>query len=410
VPAATEAPTTVIVAATVPRQVAPASFSAERAYKDLQQLAVQIGSRVAGSPAQTRAADYLAGQFEAAGLQVERQPFTFHAFEDRGSSIEVVAPSPHTLRTLTLAYSPSGQIQGELVYVDLARPGDFEPAAVRGKIALAKRGETRFGDKVAVLSAAGATAVVIFNNVPGNFSGNLGSPGQVPSIALALEDGEHLVSLLNKGSVGVRLKVDAESVDRTGHNVIATKHGGSRTVVIGGHYDSVQAGPGANDNASGTATALEVARVAAGRQYPFSVRFIAFEAEELGLLGSAHYVRQLDDAARESTIAMINLDMVGVGDRLSFIGDAPMVERAMRSAEARGISATPSRGAAGAGSDHSSFQAAGVPSVFLFRSEDPRYHSPEDKAEHVVPENLAIAGQIVLDLLDSLAADEQPLR
>ena len=384
----------------------PTSFSADRAYADLQHLAVRIGSRVAGSPAQHQAADYLESQYRAAGLQVERQPLTFGAFDDHGSSLEVVAPGRATFQPQTLAYSAGGEVEAELIEVDLARPGDFDPAAVRGKIALAKRGEIRFAQKVANLAAAGARGVVIFNNVQRGFSGSLSSPAQIPTTGISLEEGEQLLDLMKSGPVTVRLKVDATVREGSGDNVVATKPGGPRTVVIGGHYDSVAAGPGANDNGSGTATILEVARVAATRDYPFSVRFVAFEAEEIGLLGSAHYVRQLDDPARAATLAMINLDMVGVGDRLSFGGDAPLVELARRSAAQLGIPAHQLRGNASSASDHASFQAVGIPSLFIYRGEDPNYHTANDRADYVSPDNLAIAGQIVLDLLDALAAGE----
>ena len=410
VPAAAQAPSTGSAASAAVVRAAGdgTTFSADRAYADLEQLAVQIGSRVAGSPAQRRAAEYLEAQFRAAGLQVERQPFTFSAFDDRGASLEVLgtdAPSP---QALTLVYSPPGEVEGELIYVDLARTGDFDPAAVGGKVALARRGEIRFGEKVANLAAAGASGVIVFNNEPRNFSGNLGSRGQVPSVSLSNEDGERLLALLERGPVRVRLKVDATMRDHTGDNVIATRSGGPRTVVIGGHYDSVAAGPGANDNGSGSATLLELARVVASRQYPFSVRFVAFEAEEIGLLGSAHYVRELSQESREATLAMINLDMVGVGDRLSFGGDAELVELAIRKAGELGIVAHQLRGGAGSASDHASFQAVGIPSLFVYRSEDPRYHTADDRAEYVQRENLAIAGSIVLDMLDELAANRAP--
>jgi aminopeptidase YwaD len=340
---------------------------------------------------------------------VQRQPFTFGAFDDRGAALQVLAPTGLSPQTQTLAYSPAGEVEGELVYVELARPGDFDPAAVQGKVALARRGEIRFGEKVANLAAAGASGVVIFNNLPQNFSGNLGGGGQVPAVSLSLEDGEQLLALLGRGPVHVRLKVDASYRESTGDNIIATKPGGPRTVVIGGHYDSVAAGPGANDNGSGTVTMLELARVVANRHYPFSVRFIAFEAEEIGLLGSAHYVRELDQASRAAIIAMINLDMVGVGDRLAFGGDPGLVETAIRHAGEIGIVAQQLRGGAGSASDHASFQAVNIPSLFVYRGEDPNYHTAGDRAEHVKRENLAIAGGIVLDILDELAANQAPL-
>jgi aminopeptidase YwaD len=382
---------------------APATFSAQRAYQDVEYLSNEIGSRAAGSPAQDRAADYLVSQFEAAGLATERQSFTFSAYDDRGSSLVVTKPEEATLTTQTLNYSPGGEIQGPLIYVDLGRDGDFEPNSVRGKVALARRGEIRFSDKVSNLAEAGAAAVVIFNNEPGIFAGSLAKLGEVPTVALSRDDGDRLLALLQRGTVTVQLKVEAEVGERIGLNVIGTKATGPSTVVIGGHYDSVRAGPGANDNASGTATFLELARVIAGREYPFTVRFIGFGAEEVGLIGSGHYVRQLSESERRQMLAMINLDMVGVGDKLSFGGDPVLVERAVRHAREVGVSAGRLGGGPGSASDHSSFQAAGVPSLFIHRGEDPNYHTAGDRAEYVVPEHLELAGRLVLAVLDDLA-------
>jgi aminopeptidase YwaD len=384
-------------------QTGAAAFSAQRALGDVRQLADGIGSRVAGSPAQDRAAAYLAGQLEAAGLTTEKQAFTFPAFQDRGSTLAIVAPHPMTLQTQTLAYSPGGEIEGEVVYVDLARDGDFTPADVRGKVALANRGEIRFGEKVANLAAAGATAVIIANNQPGNFGGSLTGRGELPVVSLSQEDGARLATLIKSGTTMVRLKVDSGMDERTGLNVIGTKSGSEHTVVIGAHYDSVSAGPGANDNGSGTATLLELARVVAGRQYPFTVRFVAFDAEELGLLGSRYYVSQLGRAERGGILAMINLDMVGVGDRLSFGGDPDLVERGVRQAGEAGVAASRLRGGGAMGSDHSSFLAVGIPSLFVYRSDDPHYHTAEDRSEYVSAAHLGVAGRVVLGLLDDLA-------
>jgi aminopeptidase YwaD len=384
---------------------APATFSGAQAQQTVEYLANEIGSRVAGTSGEARAADYLAGRLGALGLTAELQPFTIQAYDDRGSTLEVVQPSPQSLDAQTLVYSPAGQTEGDLVDVGLGRAGDFDPAAVQGKVALARRGETRFLEKVTTLAAAGARAVIVYNNQPGNFAGNLGERGAVPSVSLSQEQGERLVSLAGSGAVTVRLRVDADDSERTARNVVASGGSGPRTVVIGAHYDSVRAGPGANDNASGTATMLEVARVVSERRYPFAVRFVAFGAEEIGLLGSRHYVSTLGEAERNEIAAMINLDMVGVGDRLSFGGDPVLVEQAIERASAIGIAAERMRDRGSSSSDHASFMAVGIPALFVYRGEDPNYHTAGDRAEHVRPEHLEVAGRIVLGLLDELAAD-----
>ena len=116
-------------------------------------------------------------------------------------------------------------------------------------------------------------------------------------------------------------------------------------------------------------------------------------------------MQQLDPASRSAILAMFNLDMVGVGDRLSFGGDTGLAQRAGLLAQANGVAAGRLSGQKASASDHASFEAAGVPSLFLNRPDDPHYHTADDRAEYVKPELMAAAGQIVLELLDQLAAD-----
>ena len=382
-------------------------FSGQRALQDVQQLADQIGSRVAGGSAIARASEYLESQLEAAGLPAEQRPFQFTAFQDRGSSLEIDGPEPASVDAETLAYSGAGDLQAEVVEVGLARNGDFSPDEVRGKIALAERGEIRFSDKAANLAAAGAVGVIISNNQSGNFAGSLGRQADVPVVAVSQEEGQQLRDRLAAGPVVAHLRVDAGSAEQTGRNVVSTRTGGPRTVVIGAHYDSVAAGPGANDNASGTATMLELARVIAKRTYPFSVEFVAFDAEEIGLIGSSRYVESLGETDRRAVLAMINLDMVGVGDRLSFGGDSVLVEPALRVAAELGQTSGRMRGGSGSSSDHANFQAVGIPALFVYRGEDPNYHTAGDQSGHVQAEHLEAAGRIVLAILDELA-QQQP--
>jgi aminopeptidase YwaD len=307
-------------------------------------------------------------------------------------------------------YSASGDVQAEVVAAGYGRAGDFDPASVRDRIALVRRGPdgvTTFAIKARNVAEAGARAIVIANNQAGQFGGSLGSAAAIPAVSLSREDGDDLFAALEQGPVEARLTVDADISEREGVNVVGTRQGSTpETVVIGGHFDSVSAGPGANDNASGTATTIELARATQSRAYPFNLRFIAFGAEEVGLVGSERFVAQLSPEERANTLAMINLDMVGVGDALNLSGSADLVDMASRHAAELGQpthrSATTSR--AGMASDHASFLAAGIPGLFLNWSNDPNYHTAGDTADHVDPALLGVTGQIVLRVLDELAA------
>jgi len=110
--------------------------------------------------------------------------------------------------------------------------------------------------------------------------------------------------------------------DCSSANVIAVKPGkSSKVVIVGGHYDSVSVGQGADDNASGIAVILEAAEVLKKVETPYTIKFIAFGAEEVGLKGSAYYVSQMSKKDIKNTVAMINLDSLAVGDKMYVYGD-----------------------------------------------------------------------------------------
>jgi hypothetical protein len=109
-------------------------------------------------------------------------------------------------------------------------------------------------------------------------------------------------------------QVTSQAFGTKGLNVIASRTGALRpytTVVLGGHFDSMPNGvaPGADDNATGIAVLLEFARICADSRFPFTVQLVAFDEEEWGLLGSTHYVQQME--ATDTLLAFINLDMLG---------------------------------------------------------------------------------------------------
>src|SRR6185436_8754832 len=126
--------------------------------------------------------------------------------------------------------------------------------------------------------------------------------------------GRELVNLAAAGPVTVRVKVDGFINENVlTNNVIAETPGGraDRTVVVGGHLDSVFEGPGINDDGSGVSTILETAEAMAGLPAPRNkVRFIFFSGEEQGLLGSDFYVSQLGKKAIQDISVMLDYDML----------------------------------------------------------------------------------------------------
>ncbi|MCC6175084.1 MAG: M20/M25/M40 family metallo-hydrolase [Chloroflexi bacterium] len=384
---------------------APA-FSGDLAHQHVEALAVDVGSRPAGSEAQTRAQQYLLDHFRRLGYQADLQPFPIRFYHDRGSRLTLAGAPDTTIDARTLTYSAAGTVDAPLMFVGLGRPEDLAGRDLTDRIALVQRGEIRFSDKVDAAAQAGAQAVVIFNNQPGNFSGSLVFPSTIPVVGISQADGDTVLQTLQAGAVTAHLSVDASTDSATAANVVATRGDGSRTIVIGGHFDSVSAGPGANDNGSGTAVLLELARVLAVRGSPFTIQIVAFDAEEIGLRGSAHMVAHLSDDERRAIRAMINLDMVGVGDSARAGGSDELVAAAMDVGTALGERVRPLGGEGTGSSDHASFQAAGIPALFIYRSSDPNYHSANDRAEYVDPAHLKFAGDLALGVIERLEQGE----
>jgi alkaline phosphatase isozyme conversion protein len=108
----------------------------------------------------------------------------------------------------------------------------------------------------------------------------------------------------------------------TSSNVVAVKDGlSSRSLIVGAHYDSVPVGKGADDNASGVAVMLQVAEMVKDMQTPYTIRFVAFGAEEAGLYGSAAYAKQMSATEVQEAVAMINLDSLIAGDTPNVYGN-----------------------------------------------------------------------------------------
>ena len=186
---------------------------------------------------------------------------------------------------------------------------------------------------------------------------------------------------------------------------------GEGVVILGAHYDTTPDSAGANDNASGVSVLLALAeRLArppwsnqAVSVFPFTLRFIAFGSEEIGLRGSWHYVDQLTDAELDDIRVMINLDSVGSGTTLSAVGNSWLIRHVSEAAEREGVLLTTfRRGTSGGYSDNFSFGDAWVPTIFFSGNDKSRINSPDDTIEFINPALLGDTAVLVLDLLASL--------
>jgi hypothetical protein len=161
-------------------------------------------------------------------------------------------------------------------------------------------------------------------------------------------------------------------------NIVAVKQGLSpQEIIVGAHYDSVQVGTGADDNASGVGVLLEVAQRIKDISTPYTIRFILFGAEEIGLEGSKYYASRMKEEEIQNTIAMINLDSLIAGDIPYVYGDAGdagvIRDWTLKFAEEHDLDLQTQPGTlpeyppgtTGDFSDHAPFKALGIPYTYF---------------------------------------------
>ena len=319
----------------------------------LTELVEELGARESATGEELAAAEHLASTLKNFGYSVELQSFTVQQLSPELSSLQIDAPQPRAIDINLLFQTAAGEVTGNMVSVGLARDEDFPEGGVKGQIALARRGVMTFEQKVTLAAEAGAVAVVIYNNLPGNFQGFLSNPASIPAVSISQGDGQEIEELLSVGAVEATVLVVEQLLPS--RNVIAEKAGsGDAVVVLGAHYDTVPNIPGANDNASGTAVLLTLAGELAGEDLPFTIRFVAFGSEELGLSGSRHYVASLTGTQLDRIRAMFNFDALGSGRRLGLLGARELTGLAVTQGDTQDIDVAVDRGLEGAGSDHQS--------------------------------------------------------
>lgn len=371
---------------------------------------------------------------------------------------------------LPFTFSSTGTIEGSLAFLGFgvrAKEHDYDDYAgvdVKGRVVVILTGEpgeddakspfdgkktTRYSElrkKVLDAREAGAAAVLVIREKLGLFGRTGGAESDAGLITLQITeatakkllgldvsklraeiDGDHKPRsrAVDRPPVKISASIvrDRRLVDNVGAMLVPTNTA-TETVIIGAHYDHLGHGGssslaghdkpeihnGADDNASGSAALLEIARSLAKNTGGLRRRvvFLWFAGEESGLLGSNHFVRHAP-FSMESTAAMINLDMVGRlrHNRLNVLGvDSGLELRdlAERAVKQRGLEGVFGGDAYGP-SDHTSFYARRVPVFFLFTGAHENYHRPGDDADTLNYPGMAEVAAVAADLIRALATD-----
>lgn len=291
------------------------------------------GTRAAGTPGYDASVAYVVDRLAASGYAVtlDEFPFTYQP----PATLRQSTPISATYQTGAFTGTGIGSVTAGVTAVDinLAPPRDPVTSGCEaadfagfpaGNIALVQRGTCTFAVKALNAQAAGASAVIIFNqgNNPAREELIIGTlapdSAAIPVVGASFADGS---ALAQPGSVASVITPAPES--RPQVNVIAQTQGGdpSNVVMVGAHLDSVQAGPGINDNGSGSAAILEVAEQLAKVNPRNAVRFAWWGAEEAGLVGSRDYVANLSPAEGDKISLYLNFDMIGSPNHVFFVYD-----------------------------------------------------------------------------------------
>jgi hypothetical protein len=381
-----------------------------------------------------------------------------------------------------LGFSPqSSKVEAELVFVGygITVPkgrDDYAGKNVRGKIAVVRRfapetpefsstdAKRRYGDlrfKAWLAKQRGARALVVVDEPerPANAPADWKAPDEakfpalapeghgdagIPAVVVKRAVGAPLVKSLGEGTrlraeVSVELVAKTETTFNVVGRLAAAPEGGKKlpgTIVIGAHYDHLGFGGrfslapgdakphvGADDNASGTAALLEIARSLATPEVRKTLRrdvvFAAFSGEEWGLLGSAHFVHAGEKKAPgalspKELFAMLNLDMVGRlrGNKVAVFGSETAKEwneLAVPACEAARVECAFAGDGGYGPSDHTSFYAAGAPVLHFFTGSHADYHKPTDTIDKVNAGGAAQVAAIVATVASSLALRDKPL-
>ena len=404
----------------------------------LQVLSEEIGPRIPGTDACTRAERYVADRMRAAGMSnVHLEEVQLPDRWEPGEVVlELVSPETHRLSPVQMMWTGAAESSVlTLRRVTLDAPLD---ASVKGQLLVTERGpltdnmSIRFRkviDFFARARTAGARGVLILGKGKHPLSVSVVDPSRpatlmpMPVLLLGGPDSETVERLVAKGTVKARVMVHPRLPGPgVAHNVVGDVPGRvpGEVVVLGAHLDSVAGSPGAFDDGAGVVTTVEVARlIRASGPTRRTLRVVAFTGEEMGMVGSKAYVRQ-HRGELASVTAMVQIDGVAqVWTDWMVFGRKDVQAGLQRALSPLGTaSGVPRVEPLGplflAFSDHAPFALEGIPTTFAFKREEvlgpePKIHTPEDAFGGISPALLASSAATHAVLVHQLLDADAPL-
>jgi hypothetical protein len=404
---------------------------------DTKELCDTIGGRPVGSKANARAVAWAAAKFKAAGadaVRTEAFPVPF-LWLPGTADLSIVAPESIPLRVVACPAAPStsGAITAKAVDAGDGTEEDFARLGAKAKGAIVvvrskemKTADDLFGEYMrngpifAAAKKAGAAAVLLQSTRPRGllYRHPVGLGRDLAALPAAMVSREHaarLLRLLENGEATVRLSVaNTTGPPYEAQNVVAEIQGSEKpdeVVLLGAHLDSWDLGTGANDNGVNVALLVDVLRGIRelGLRPRRTIRFVAFNAEELGMWGSAEYVRA--HAKEMGNVAAVVIFDVGSGRTSNFYLNGREDLRKPADAALAGVAGlvgVPHTLEGVDGTDNFDFLLSGVPNYVA--NQDwapylPDYHAESDTFDAVdareARANVAIASALVWGLANS---------
>lgn len=286
------------------------------------------GNRAFGFPGYAASVDYILSKTKDS-IHFKTWVQDFPALFTHVDSIKFSVDNT-SYHVIGLAYSPSTSAEGITAPLVLGASGpegctkeSYNGLDVKGKIVLVQRGScpdgTTLAGRLKPAAAAGAISVIIYSDVDTPVTGGTLSntnPEYVPGGYINKVDGEALAARIRAGEAITAYFQQTQTIEtKITQNVFTETNDGDEhnVIMLGAHLDSVVAGPGINDDGSGTTLLLEVKAALEKFRVRNKVRFAWWGAEENGLLGSKAYTTSLENGARNDILAYLNFDMVSRG-------------------------------------------------------------------------------------------------
>lgn len=407
-------------------EFSPSSITANGILEHVWRFA-DIGPREDGTVADHQATEYIVQTLESLQLEVKRESVPCWVMEPIEAALTLTKPYEEEIECChgnLSGLTDSAGVKAELVFVNKAFEDDFEGREVSGKIALSwqerywERGDQP-RSKMKRAAEHGAVGIIFVTPRGDDLITCWGlgrEPGPIPFVSISYSDFQSLRDKMQSGPVEVQLKVIGEPKEGESENIWALIPGTElpdEAIGLGScHHETVPLCPGANDNGSGLAWLLELARFFNDHRQKRSVLVFVNGGEEGGLWGAQAFVDDHRDWLLRSVKAMIMVDQIGGMDPMVYAKGTRWLERMwIDEAEKLGHRLPhcfdpyilPSQGSLG---DALPFVEAGIPTAITGAyPSDFFYHTTEDKIDKVCANGVKMLATSAAKLVMRLASE-----